>query len=89
MNAFLVSLPITFIVAIFFGIIATIVPVMVVLAGLVLWEGRQTGGLGLQYYQAILDKRSSQVGDLYICGEPIVEPKLILHQNIVVGRKTL
>lgn len=76
-----ISLPITGILSLIFGLYALITPVVVIGLCLWLWDVRQTRGLKLRNYQAILDTRRARNGVLYAAGRPVPKPVLVMHQR--------
>ena len=75
------SLPVTGLVGIVLGVWALIIPVIAVIAGLWMWDSRQRKGLKLLNYQAIVDVRKASNGVLYAAGQPVPEPRIIMHQR--------
>jgi hypothetical protein len=79
--AFAASLPVTGIVAMFFGTAALLVPPVFIGVALWLWDSRQRKGLKLHNYQAILDQTKAKDGVLYAAGQPVATPQLVMHQQ--------
>jgi len=86
-GAIIASAPIAAIVGAFTGPYALFVPLVFIAAGLWLFEARQTRGLKLANYQAILDRRRARNGVLYAAGAPIPQGRLILHVPVVEPRR--
>lgn len=79
--SFALSLPLTGIAGIIFGVWALIVPVVFIAGGLWMWDSRQRKGLKLLNYQAIIDSRKAANGTLYVAGQPVPEPVCVMHQR--------
>jgi len=78
------SAPLTLILGVLFGFWALATPLVFAIAGVYLFDARQTRGMKLVNYQAILDTRRARNGILYAAGAPIPHARLILHQPVVV-----
>lgn len=82
--ATVVSLPVTALFYTVLGAFAFLVPVIFDIVVLTLWEARQQRGMKLRAYQAILDKRRAGNDQIYIAGEPLRKPVMVMHQPVLL-----
>ena len=74
----------TLLAVVLFGIWGVLVPPLTVCAGILLWDTRQRRGMRLQNWQAIVNRRRSQSGTLFVSGRPVPKPTLVMHQRVVI-----
>lgn len=79
------SVPVAALFSTVLGVFAIILPIVFDIVVLTLWEARQKRGMKLRAYQAILDKRRSGNSQVYIAGEPLRKPFLVMHQPALLS----
>ena len=79
--AFIAAVPVAGILAVLVGVWGIIAVPVVVMAALWLLDSRQTKGLKLMNYQAIVDARRARNGVLYAAGQPVPEAQAVMHQR--------